>query len=354
MMTAAHWNSLPLFAHVDGAEYGEGLSREQAEFLATSHRIVVLGKWIGHTTHGSAEAGNAVALRQLKDINPDVQVYCFWAIKDQFGWFYDSAKIERMPSDFVLRTREGSDYVSMAHHPEVLAWNTANPAMRDWWVSTIMDRVLGGGFDGLLVDGIKPYIMRSHELAAAVGDDVAAEVGAGVDTLLADLREKLSRSGIPIVYNGIKTSPLWSDGGVRYLDSGLADGVMLESFGCGTAPSHEPASMATDMELVSSIDRRGKVVVFGAKADTRPDPADSVKFSLVCFLCCAGSNSYFRMPLPDVGREALAPYVRPIGAPRSPAERDADGIRWRREFEHVSVEVDIASGAAHLHWADDR
>ncbi|GIF08242.1 putative glycoside hydrolase [Actinoplanes siamensis] len=348
-MTTGHWDSLPLFAHVDGAEYGDGLTDAQAEFLAHEHRIVVLGKWVGRTRHGSTEAGNAIALRRLKEINPDLRVHCFWAVNDQFSAFHAAAAVARVPQDYIVRHPDGGEYLSMPHHQDIFAWDTSHPELRKWWVTTIVDRVLEEGWDGVHVDGIKQYVMRRHVKAAALGHEVAAALAAGVDILLADLRAALPDR--PILYNGIKSSPWWPDGGRRYLDAGLADGVLLESFGCGAAPSAEPAWMLADLDLVSALDRRNKVVVFGSKPDARPDPAEALRFSLACFLCSAGSNSYLRFPLPGLGRETFAPYLRPIGAPRGPAERLDGGLRLRRDFERVSVEVDLDTGAARFDWA---
>jgi hypothetical protein len=352
-MTAGHWDSLPLFALVDGAEFGPGLSDQQAEFLAREHRIVVLGKWVGRTRHGSTEAGNAVALRRLKELNPAVQVLCFWAVNDQFSDFYESSAVGRVPRDFVLRSPAGGDYITMPHHPDIFAWNTANPALREWWVSTIVARLLGEGYDGVHVDGIKQYVMRSHVHAAVLGEEPARDLAAGVGEMLAGLRTALAGSGKLIVYNGIKSSPAWTDGGARYLDAGLADGVLLESFGGGAPPSHEPAWMVADMDLALNLARHDRTIVFGTRPEAGRNAGDSLQFSLACFLCCAGPRSYFRFPLPGLGRERLAPYLRPIGPPRSPAERFDDGTRFRRDFEHVSVDVNVSSRAVRIDWAAD-
>ena len=342
-MGPAHWDSLPLAACVDGAEHGDGLSPEQAEFLANTHRIVVLGKWVGRDRHGSSEKGNAVALRQLKAVNPDVLVCCFWAVNDQFSAFYESASRDSVPREFLLFSPGGGEHISMPHHPDIYAWDTANPALRAWWVETVVGRVLADGYDGVHVDGIKPYVLRSHVVAAALGDEVARGVAAGVDAMMADLRAALAGTGKLVLYNGIKSSHLWPDGGTRYLTAGLADGVLLESFGCGSHPSPSPAAMAADMDLVARVDGSGGTALFGSK----PDSPDAFGFSLACFLCCAGENSFFRFPLPGLGLDAFAPYLRPFGTP-GPVERD--GTRYRREFEHASVEVDLATRAARINW----
>lgn len=353
-MAREHWDTVPLFAYLEGERFGNGLSDEELSLLAEHYQVVVLGKWVGRLRRGSAEAGNVEALDQLKQRNPELPVYCWWSVKDCPTLFFDSMAEGRLPDDYFARDLDGELYFSVPEHPDVLAWNTANPDMRRWWVTTIVDHVLTQGFDGVLIDGVKRYVMRSDVIAQVLGDDVSRGIAAGVDALMTDLHGALADTGKATVYNGIKTGPQWADGGTGYLDTDLANGVMLESFGRGSPPSSEPAAMVADMSIVTRIANQDKAVLFVAGPQTPPSPDRAFEFALACFLCCAGDNSYFQfagLSLTTHGPNRA--YHRPLGAPRGPAEPTSDALGLRRDFEHASVNVDVSTGRSTISWFVD-
>ncbi|MEV2225917.1 putative glycoside hydrolase [Nocardia vinacea] len=350
-MSNGHWDKVPLFAHLDGPDFGLGIADSDASSIGNRSRIVILGKWVGFVKRGSAESGILESFRQIKKANSGTQVYFPWSACDYFPRFYASMSGNRQCEDYALRIRrDGKLHTPTSGHADALLWDTSNPEMREWWVTTIADEVRREGYDGVYVDGIKQFVMRQNEAARYIGARLAHDLAAGVDEMMGKLRCALIPLGTSIIYNGAKTSPQWPDGGTRFADNGLADGVLLQSFGRNSSPSPEPAAMAADMDIVARLSRRRRIVAFTAGPDTVPESAAALEFSLACFLCCAGEDSYFRFADPGLDVRSCAIYDRELGPPESGVQLIDGKMRYARNFENATVEADLVSRTARIVW----
>ncbi|WP_241474281.1 putative glycoside hydrolase [Mycolicibacterium neoaurum] len=350
-MNKRRWDRVPTFAYLDGPNYAFGIPDEQLNLISERISFVILGKWVGRLKCGSSESGSAAAMKQIKLRNPHVGVYFSWSACDYFTAFYKSMERGRLPESYAVRALdfEKNGYLASTH-ADALFWNTSHANMRNWWVSTVEHEVRRVGYDGVYVDGIKQYILRKEEIGEIVGESLAIQLADGVHSMMADLRDAPGLGRTSIIYNGIKSSPEWPDGGSRFVEKELADGVVLESFGMNSAPSPEPEAMAADMALVSTLDGRGNLVAFTSGEDTCPGSSNALEFGLACFLCCAGENSYFRFSGSDAEAQFrdLSEYV--VGPPRTVLQQDRGSMTFRREFECATVEVDLKARESHIQW----
>ena len=80
--------------------------------------------------------------------------------------------------------------------------------------------------------------------------------------------------------------------------------------------------------------------------------ARNITFPLAGFLIAAGPNCYFQYTWgwsSDNGTFDWYPeFDKPLGAPKGDATRD--GFKYTREFEHVSVFVDLETKTGRIDW----
>ncbi|MGK8504501.1 putative glycoside hydrolase [Nocardia asiatica] len=319
--------------------------------IANRCEIVILGKWLGRTKWGNTEAGSADAFDRIKADNPTTQVFYSWSACDYFTSFYESMQDGKLPELYALKVPDGNEYGYLnSWHSDALFWDTSNREMREWWVECISDEVRRIGYDGVYVDGIKQYVMRLEEMRTIAGHELADQLATGVSKMMSALRAELRPYGTKVIYNGIKHSPLWPDGGARFVYDDLADGVLLESFGRNAPPSPEPSAMVADMSLAASLDASERIVAFTAGRDTAPNNPKVLEFAIGCFLACAGDNSFFRFVEDRDDLHSSELYGRSLGPPKGPAEKKEASLAYSREFEYATVDVDIDTRKARIVW----
>ena len=165
----------------------------------------------------------------------------------------------------------------------------------------------------------------------------------------------------------------------RFSDSGLSyikalDGSYIEGFE-GAVRMSKKDYVAQGIRDFQKAAREGSIIAYTCglgrnqqAADETPrsaarnntsarrsrDAKSRFNYQLAIFLICAEKYSYF--DLKD-GYDAKtsktwmthpAVYDRPLGAPNGPAVRD--GYTYAREFDHVSVQLEIEKETASIVW----
>jgi hypothetical protein len=167
----------------------------------------------------------------------------------------------------------------------------------------------------------------------------------------------------------------------RFADSGMDrlrafDGSYIEAFETTVGKIPVKDYVAKGIAAFQEAARQGFVIAFTAglgeegpeagkaneartdeiRTGLKNEQASDRRFQyiLALFLVCAEKNSYF---CPHDGYDAkksklwMKPcpeFERPLGAPKGPAVRA--GYTYTREFEHVSVCVDIEQKNARIDW----
>jgi hypothetical protein len=342
------WDHVPLFAHL-GKNSGD-FTGDEVRFLASHFSLVTIAKAQALDQRGSTEAGNKVAVAQLKAANPKLKVLIYWNAAIDYDKMYQALQ-KPLPDAWFLSGKTGP----------WRRFDTSNPDFRRWWVDEAVDLVRSSGADGIFVDAVKQIAAHPQQLAAQDGQAKSAAMIDGAHKMLADLKSRLS--GAIVIFNGLQSVPNgWSDGGADFLPD--TSGAMVEEFAFLKNSSKE--QIAADMELVTKAEAAGKIVLVkgwpanaqvGRHAAAEPaqiaaDADRDLTFSLACFLIVASERSYFAYSWGWRAEEGwfhwYDTFDHELGPPLGPASRN--GWSFERKFAHADVTVDLESRSAKIDW----
>ncbi len=353
------WDRVPLAAHL-GKPAGP-FTDDEARFLAR-FPIVTIEKNQGLRTSVKGERAMHEAARRIKQFNPATKVLFYWNAFLAYP-MYDAHTAFLQHPAWALTDWAGQPVLIRGRVP---AYDLSKPDLRDWWAEVAAGAVTGGAFDGVFADAVPKIAMAAGRNRRAWGDTRYEAVEAGLREMLAETHQRIGPQKL-LLFNGLRGArDQWVDGGARYLRH--TDGAMVEHFAAHSARDEHgrlrPEWMAADLELIREAGRAGKIVVVKAWPNFAQLPADAdpqararaareaIVFPLAAFLVAAERYAYFNYTwgYTDAdGAMAWYPeYDRPLGPPRGPAVRD--GWRYRREFEHASVRIDIENEKASVEW----
>ena len=286
-MPVFSWDHVPLYVHI---RKDTAFTDEEIKYLAT-FSLVTFEKATGHTDSGSVEVGTLKAARVVKAINPDTKILYYCNVIIHYGGYAANASIENIPGAFLVG-RDGNDKLI---RNKIQAYDLTNPAVRNWWIAAVKDVCSDPVIDGVFLDGVvkvlEPVFLK------------------GVITP----EKKAARQGFIVAYT------------------------------CGLGRNRQDAD-ETQRSAASNNNRvrRGK------------DAQGRFDYQLAIFLICAEKYSYFDLKdgydakLSKTWLTRRADYDSPLGPPKGPAVRD--GYTYTREFNHVSIQLDIENETASIVW----
>lgn len=344
------WDTVPVYAHL--ANMSNGFSDEQHDFLAEHFDFITIEKGHAKRQHGSTEQGFAIAVKEIKKRNPKATVLFYWNSCIKIGGYKLN---EQFPEGGELVNPEGEPMTIFSSPFSDLS----QKAVQTWWADTAEFAVKKCGADGIFVDAIGKYSTRSR--IAACGQEKCDALNDGMIAMVRDTRRRIGPSKI-LIQNGINLDP--DDIGARMLN--VTDGAMKEHFVTATPGKKE--KLAEDIETLQTVAKSGKILAVKAwpgfdwrKKEIMKKPKEeriemareAITFPLACYLLIAEPYSYFCYTWgyqgDDTGTFVWYPeFDQPLGLPKGDFQRQ--GWKYRREFAHASVFVDLETWEAKIDW----
>jgi hypothetical protein len=361
-LPAFSWDRVPRYMHI---RKDTAFSADEIRYLA-SFPLVTFEKYTGNKDFGSPEAGTLAAARAVKAINPATKVLYYRNVIVHYGGYAADAALTNMPGAFLVG-RNGSDKLVRGRVP---AYDLANPKVRDWWVANAKQVCADPAIDGLFLDG-NVKVLEPTYLLGEIGKAKKESVLDGYTAMMEATRRALGPEKLMLA-NVLRA---------RFPDSGMGrlrafDGSYIEAFETTVGKIPVKDYVAKGIAAFQEAARQGAVIAFtaglgeesgdaGKANEARTDEIRTAlkkeddnnrrfQYLLALFLICAEKHSYvfahdgydaknstqWRKPRPE--------FERPLGAPKGPAVRA--GYTYTREFEHVSVFVDIEQENARIDW----
>lgn len=346
-----NWDKVPIAFHFGNSN--RLMNAEEVSFVASHSNFVCLEKGHAEKTLLNTELGIEAEARQLKAINPEIKVIFYWNAFLDYRTYSAHEEYEEH-KEWWLRKIDGTLDLKRNN---IKRYDLSNPDFRFWWTEKAKKAVVSGSCDGVFMDAFPQVLSPKNK--TLWGLEKFDSIKDGLHKIVREAREKIGDDKL-IVYNGIRTTPSLSLGN-DFKD--FTDAVMIEHFGHFNSGTKE--CMLTDILEMQQAGKSGKIVVFKgwpgfawnnkimmkkSLAEKRKLARDNLEFPLAAFLVGAQENSYFvynwgyRM---DMGcLEWYSAFDKPLGKPLSDAV--IDGWKLTREFEHLSVSVNLETKEAVL------
>ena len=269
------------------------------------------------------------------------------------------------------------------------------PEMRDWWIQDIGRQCDSNELDGVLIDafakiltewgpkrrsiGWDPKLSPSAEYSQLFLDKILLEnikVNGGKGLIIANaLRsgyDNCLKSYVDVLLHGSYME--WIEGGQEYYEEGLSklidtliqigkdpgDKFLCFAFGAHYPPPPKVKVNNANNSIPESTIMPGMGEHFDAKGKTHEDIVKEMReafsYKLAIFLICANKYSYMAYGstmLANDGMDRWAPkypeHNKKIGMPLGHAVKKGT-FYYEREFEHVSVKLNVETRQAVLNW----
>lgn len=349
-LTGFSWDRVPTYLHL-GDTPARPLTEAQLDFMAQNFPFVALEKSHGLGQHASSEQGIYATARELKARNPAIKVLFYF---NAFINWQPYEAFARYDEAWTLRDLQGEIVTHPSGTPRP---DPSIPAMRHWWADTVARAMHEGPLDGVFVDALPQFF--SPDMVMRLGADRARAVQEGARLMINLTKEKIGPDRV-LLANGTR--------GTRFrelLDWEGIDGVMIEHF--GVLHTTAPQDLKADLETFALAEGRGKFVALKGwpgfmwlnqemmrrpHAELRELARENIEFPLACFLVAATPGSWFCYSWGYRSHhgmlESYPELSRPLGSPRSAAVWE-DYVA-RREFEHATVWVDLATRESRINW----
>jgi hypothetical protein len=356
------WDRVPRYMHI---RKETAFTADELRYLA-SFPLITFEKYTGSKDFGSPEAGTLAAARGVKAINPATKVLYYRNVIVHYGGYAADGALANVTNAFLV----GKDNNDKLVRGRVQAYDLTNPQVRNWWVANAKQVCADPAIDGLFLDG-NVKVLEPTYLLNEIGKAKKDGVLEGYTSMVAETRRALGPDKL-MVANVLRA---------RFADSGMDrlrafDGSYIEAFETTVGKIPVKDYVAKGIAAFQEAARQGFVIAFTAglgeegpeagkaneartdeiRTGLKNEQASDRRFQyiLALFLVCAEKNSYF---CPHDGYDAkksklwMKPcpeFERPLGEPKGPAVRA--GYTYKREFEHVSVCVDIEQKTARIDW----
>lgn len=357
------WDTLPLYMHVRKAT---AFSDEEFRFLS-KFPLITLEKSNGHDTYGSVDAGSIEAAKGIKALNPQAKVLFYRNVMVHYGGYSFDKQLEDIPGWYL----EGKDGQDKLIRGRVRAYDLSNEKLRKWWVDTMAGVCKSEYIDGLFLDGNVKVLTTF--LTGDLPKGKKEAVTEGYRVMMDESRKALADEKL-MVANIIRAR--FDDSGLEFID--YFDGSYLEAFSHEVGGMSKAEYMAKGIAAVQKAAQDGKIIALtlGIGKTSLGDGIDESKgsiesfgaasqeqldFNIALFLIMAEKYSYLMVSDGygvDPGKDGkcesklwmhtFPEYDRPLGAPKGAAVKD--GMRYTREFEHVSVSLDLGTMKGELNW----
>ncbi|KHJ39437.1 hypothetical protein PBAC_04230 [Pedobacter glucosidilyticus] len=349
---AFSWKTVPIAFHFGKSE--GLLTADEAKFVTSKSNFICLEKGHAIKQFGSTEKGIAAEVAQLKKINPNIKVIFYWNAFLDYP-FYDASKEYDNHPEWWLKTKIGE--LDIKNGTKIKRYDLSNPQFRTWYSSVAKAAVTKGKSDGIFMDAFPQVSAKSN--INLWGKPKYDSIQVGLKKLISEVRTSIGPNKL-IVYNGIR-SRIGDNIGNNYPEN--TDAVMIEHF--DFEKSRDKESMLNDILEMRKAAKSGKIVAFKAwpsfswldedmmklpLKNKKEIASKNITFPLAAFLVGAQENCYFiynwgyRL---DMGCLEWYPELdMKLGKPLQ--DMQINGFKLSREYEHVSVVVDLEKREAKI------
>jgi len=350
---AFSWDKMPVAFHF-GKRSGL-MTKEEAKFVAEHSGFVCLEKGHGSGQFKFTEEGIEKEAQQLKKLNPSIKVIFYWNTFLDYPMYKAHEEYEKHP-EWWLKTKENELDLK---NGTIKRYDLSNPEVRNWWTDVAKKAVVDGSSDGVFMDAFPQIVAPANRVLWGVEKYDAIQQG--LKEIIKETRAKIG-PGKLIVYNGIRSTP---ETKIGYYFPEFTDAVMIEHFGNFQSGSKE--CMLADIQEMIKAGKLGKIVVLKTwpgftfiepeamkmpLAEKREIAQKNITFPLACFLVGAQKYSYiiynWGYKLEDGCLDWYPEFDKPMGKPLGDAV--INGWELSREFEHLSVWVNLETKEAKLNW----
>ena len=334
---------------------------ENVRQIAKTTNFICIEKQHGIAEVGAADLGARHAIRQFKAIKPQMKclayfnsayAYPFVSRSQVFDFRTEIQKPENAKYKSFLLVDLDTGELAYRSRDHVHYFDVLNPELRNWWVETVGALVRETEADGLFVDQMHGFAWLRPKKAAEVAEAQAL--------VMRMARDKIGKNKILLLNNAAHIPKLFE----------IGDAFMFEHYSSALLTKEK---IVEDWALMKKISQAGKISVWriGINHDTLVDALSrdaqptSKTFEAVCrermpyylaaFLVGAQENSYFQYGWGwglHTGPLCEHPeFTMPLGKPAGTAIRvNSEDWKFRREFEHASVKVDLEKQTGSIDW----
>ena len=350
------WDKMPLYMHV---RKSTDFTKAEIEYLA-KFDLITFEKTTGSSAHGSTEKGIIAAAQEVKKVNPNVTILYYRNVLCDYGGYDVCELTKAIPGAQLVDQKNGN---TKLHRNIRGLYDLSKPELREVLVENIREVCSHNAVDGVFFDGLIKVF--SGFAARQVGKEKKAAVIQGYRDFAKETRAAIGSDKL-IIANIIRDR--FKDCGLEYMD--YLDGSYLEAI---PHPNGENSDKILKViKACQTAGRDGKIIalplglgnqnfsednideVFG-NVGSFQEANQKVLYQTAFFLITAEKYSYLYlhggyashlnklwMKWPDI-------YDKPIGEPKGDFVDNGNGI-LTREFEHVSVWLDIKNEVGKLTW----
>lgn len=314
--------------------YGHGYSVPndftdgEYEKLANMFKIFTVEKRHAYNSYGgspSTERATIGTAAKIKAVNPEVKVLLYWNAVMNYEGLYEYN-------------------IEFAAHPEWVhsiwptgyeIYNLENIDCQNWWVNSVCEIIAEGNLDGVFFDA-GPKVNAS---------DLSEAYFAAVDRV----RDSIGDDKI-ILYNGYRVNAENSmQAGPDYIEH--HSGVFIEFFLHDPLDTKEEAALLFD-NLIDAYEDGKMIVPRSTPSHFLPGAEDPFLFTFASFLLFYGPNSYYLYNQNGYDKndgmfDYYADYYD-IATGQSLGGPQRNGWVYTREFENISVRVDLENKTAYI------
>ena len=319
------WDTVPVFYH--SCNFTGPYTDAGVKIMAKFPMVTIekgQGVTLGSGPGNYAEDKIVDTLRRIKAIDDNISTIFYYNSILDWPFYKLHADFVKHP-DWWLKGGEGDvcrigGDGSFPNHTNMLVFDFAQKAVRDFWASECVNMTQTGFVDGCFSDRSPS---NDHDMSAPCG--AGHDFAAGHVTVLQDLQRQLG-NGVLIANHAYNLSGV--------------NAVQIEGF------KADEASIRTLQQCVAN----GKITEahagYGEDGTEDNHCVNGIENSLAAFLIGAGSRSYYTCSRgwkiqEDPVEKAWHPeYDKPLGAPVADGVKGADGI-WRRSFKSAKGETKV-------------
>lgn len=348
------WDTVAVYSHMCNktGPFDAAIAQALARFP-----IVTVEKGQSVDQDGWAEDKIVAALKQIRDINPNVHTVMY--LNSVLNW--DQYKLSQLISSDPkyqlfnasnLPVRQAGDHTFKQPPDGMLIYGFDQEPARQAWSDTCMTAVATGYVNSCFSDRSTEDSFHRNTLSP----DTAARYAAGHQMVQQDLQKALDakrQGGFVVANNGVVPG---------------ARAAMIEPF----AATNSSIEMVFEYQRIgfanntaqpgTQYDQRFLLEVHaGYKADGSDNHCkDGVTNSLSAFLIAAGPNTYYGCSsgwiVSNTDRQWVhwwPEYSKPLGPPKADATYDGASRTWRREFgQGTVVTFNTTDNTGTISWSD--
>ena len=332
---SADWmENIQLYGH--GYSVPTDFTDDEFEYIANTFDVFTVEKRHAYNSYGgnpSTERATIGTAEKLKSINPDIKVLLYWnSVLSYTGLYETNTEIFAEHPEWVHSTWETAAGVSYD------VYDLDNIDCQDWWVDAVSSIIEDGDLDGVFIDaGPKAGALDLIEGLSTAIDRVRARVG----------DDKM------VIYNGYRVvSSTYMQAGPELIEH--TSGVFVEFFLHAPLDTKEEAVLLFD-ELTEAYED-GKVIgLRGSPSHYLPGAEDPFLFTFASAMLFYGPNTYWLYNSSYNKTAWMYDYrsdYYDIATGASQGSPQRDGWVYTREFENITVRVDLENVTASITYKE--